>query len=170
MDEIQPLRGENTRLSHLDADGRPRMVDVGDKAETTRRAVARGRVYMRRETLELIRSGGAAKGDVISVAHTAGVMAAKHTAFAIPLCHNIALEDVRLRFDLDKELSAVRIEAEVRATGKTGVEMEALHAVSVAALTIYDMCKAVDRGMCLSDIRLHRKEGGKSGLYEYEED
>jgi cyclic pyranopterin phosphate synthase len=142
------------------------MVDVGSKEDTKRRAAARGSVYMKRETLDMIRSGGAFKGDVLSVAQTAGIMAAKSTARAIPLCHNIFLSGVGMRFDLDEERAAVHIEAEVRTVGKTGVEMEALHAVSIAALTIYDMCKAVDRGMRITDIRLHRKEGGKSGLYE----
>jgi cyclic pyranopterin phosphate synthase len=142
------------------------MVDVGDKDETKRTAVARGSVYMRPETLELIRSGDIAKGDVLSVAQTAGIMAAKDTARAIPMCHNIFLSGVEMRFTRDDERAAVHIEAEVSSTGKTGVEMEALHAVSVAALTIYDMCKAVDRAMRITDIRLHRKEGGKSGLYE----
>jgi cyclic pyranopterin phosphate synthase len=121
---------------------------------------------MRRETLELIRSGGVAKGDVLSVAQTAGIMAAKNTARAIPMCHNIFLSGVEMRFTEDDERAAIHIESEVSSTGKTGVEMEALHAVSVAALTIYDMCKAVDRGMRITDIRLYRKEGGKSGLYE----
>jgi cyclic pyranopterin phosphate synthase len=144
------------------------MVDVGDKAETRRTAVARGSVYMKRETLELIRSGGAPKGDVLSVAQTAGVMAAKSTARAIPMCHNIFLSGVSMRFEEDTERAAIHIEAEVGSEGKTGVEMEALHAVSVAALTIYDMCKAVDRGMRITDIRLYRKEGGKSGRYEGE--
>jgi cyclic pyranopterin phosphate synthase len=158
--------GAASPFSHLDGSGRPRMVDVGDKDETKRRAVARGSVYMKRETLDLIRSGAAAKGDVLSAAQTAGIMAAKNTAQAIPMCHNIFLSGVEMRFALDDDRSAVRIEAEVRTVGKTGVEMEALHAVSVAALTVYDMCKAVDRGMRITDIRLHRKEGGESGLYE----
>ena len=168
MDEAQALGADGAvrGLSHLDESGRPRMVDVGDKDETKRTAAARGSVYMRHETLELIRSGGAAKGDVLSVAQTAGIMAAKNTAGAIPMCHNIFLSGVELRFVADEERAAIHIEAEVRTTGKTGVEMEALHAVSVAALTIYDMCKAADRGMRITDIRLHRKEGGKSGLYE----
>jgi cyclic pyranopterin phosphate synthase len=150
----------------MDENGRPRMVEVGDKDETKRTAVARGSVYMRRETLDLIRTGGLFKGDVLSVAQTAGIMAAKNTAGAIPMCHNIFLSGVEMRFAADAEASAIHIEAAVRTTGKTGVEMEALHAVSVAALTIYDMCKAVDRGMRITDIRLYRKEGGKSGLYE----
>jgi cyclic pyranopterin phosphate synthase len=153
-------------LSHMDESGRPRMVDVGNKDETRRTAVARGSVYMKRETLELIRAGGAFKGDVLSAAQTAGILAAKNTAQAIPMCHNIFLSGVEMRFSSDEEKTAIHIEAEVRTIGKTGVEMEALHAVSIAALTIYDMCKAVDRGMRITDIRLHRKEGGKSGLYE----
>jgi cyclic pyranopterin phosphate synthase len=142
------------------------MVDVGDKDETKRTAVARGSVYMRRETLNLIRSGGVAKGDVLSVAQTAGIMAAKGTYCAIPMCHNIFLSGVSMRFEDDDEGPAIHIEAEVSSTGKTGVEMEALHAVSIAALTVYDMCKAADRAMRITDIRLHRKEGGKSGIYE----
>jgi cyclic pyranopterin phosphate synthase len=142
------------------------MVDVGDKDETKRTAVACGSIYMKRETLDLIRSGGARKGDVLSVAQTAGIMAAKDTARAIPMCHNIFMSGVEMRFAEDEKRAAIHIEAEVSSTGKTGVEMEALHAVSVAALTIYDMCKAVDRGMRITDIRLRRKEGGKSGLYE----
>jgi cyclic pyranopterin phosphate synthase len=142
------------------------MVDVGDKDETKRTAVARGSVYMRRETLDLIRFGGVAKGDVLSVAQTAGIMAAKSTSCAIPMCHNIFLSGVSMRFEYDEEGSAIRIEAEVSSTGKTGVEMEALHAVSIAALTVYDMCKAADRAMRITDIRLYRKEGGKSGIYE----
>ncbi|MDR1572910.1 MAG: cyclic pyranopterin monophosphate synthase MoaC [Clostridiales Family XIII bacterium] len=153
-------------LSHLDESGRPRMVDVGDKRDTKRTAAARGSVYMKRETLEMIRSGGVYKGDVLSVAQTAGILAAKNTAQAVPMCHNIFLSGVEMRFALDEDRSAIHIEAEVRTTGKTGVEMEALHAVSIAALTVYDMCKAVDRGMRITDIRLHRKEGGESGLYE----
>jgi cyclic pyranopterin phosphate synthase len=146
------------------------MVDVGDKDETKRTAVARGSVFMRPETLELILAGGLSKGDVLSVAQTAGIMAAKNTASAIPMCHNIFLSGVEMRFAADAKRAAIHIEAKVRTTGKTGVEMEALHAVSVAALTIYDMCKAADRAMRITDIRLHRKEGGKSGLYEREEE
>jgi cyclic pyranopterin phosphate synthase len=142
------------------------MVDVGGKEDSARAASARGSVYMRPETLRLIASGGLSKGDVLSVAQTAGIMAAKSTASAIPMCHNIPITGVDMDFAPDEAASAVHIEAEVRTTGKTGVEMEALHAVSVAALTIYDMCKAVDRGMRITDIRLHRKEGGKSGVYE----
>jgi cyclic pyranopterin phosphate synthase len=168
LEELRPpdAGGAAHPLSHLDESGRPRMVDVGDKEETKRTAAARGSVYMRRETLALIRAGGVFKGDVLSVAQTAGIMAAKRTADAIPMCHNIFLSGVEMRFAFDEERSAIHIEAAVRTTGKTGVEMEALHAVSVAALTIYDMCKAADRSMRITDIRLHRKEGGKSGLYE----
>jgi cyclic pyranopterin phosphate synthase len=159
-------RAADSPLSHLDESGRPRMVDVGDKDETRRTAVARGSIYMKPETLRLILTGGAAKGDVLSVAQTAGILAAKNTAQAIPMCHNIFISGVEMHAVADEERSAIHIEARVRTTGKTGVEMEALHAVSIAALTIYDMCKAVDRGMRITDIRLHRKEGGKSGLYE----
>jgi cyclic pyranopterin phosphate synthase len=168
VSEVRDADGADLRLSHIDENGRPRMVDVGDKDETKRTAVARGSVYMKRATLDMILSGGVSKGDVLSVAQTAGIMAAKNTAQAIPMCHNIFLSGVEMRFTADAEHSAIHIEAEARTTGKTGVEMEALHAVSVAALTVYDMCKAVDRGMRITDIRLHRKEGGKSGIYEEE--
>jgi cyclic pyranopterin phosphate synthase len=166
VDEVQDAGGAGQRLSHIDENGRPRMVDVGDKDETKRTAAARGSVYMKRETLAMILAGGGPKGDVLSVAQTAGIMAAKDTARAIPMCHVIFLSGAEMRFTADAERSAIHIEAEVRTTGKTGVEMEALHAVSIAALTIYDMCKAADRAMRITDIRLHRKEGGKSGLYE----
>ncbi|GIX15305.1 MAG: cyclic pyranopterin monophosphate synthase accessory protein [Paracoccaceae bacterium] len=151
-------------LTHFDPSGNARMVDVSDKAETTRIAVARGAVEMAPETLELIRAGRAAKGDVLAVARLAGIMAAKRTAELIPLCHPLALSAVAV--DLDASGSRVEITATVRTTGRTGVEMEALTAVSVAALTVYDMVKAVDRGMRLTDIRLIRKEGGRSGLWE----
>jgi cyclic pyranopterin phosphate synthase len=166
VSEIQDAGGAGLRLSHIDEDGRPRMVDVGDKDETKRTAAARGSVYMKRETLAMILAGGGPKGDVLSVAQTAGIMAAKNTAQAIPMCHTLFLSGAEMRFTADAERSAIHIEAEVRTTGKTGVEMEALHAVSIAALTIYDMCKAADRAMRITDIRLHSKEGGKSGLYE----
>ncbi|MDR3294961.1 MAG: cyclic pyranopterin monophosphate synthase MoaC [Clostridiales Family XIII bacterium] len=160
------MAGDGDGLTHIDASGRPRMVDVGEKADTKRFAVAKGSIYMKPETLRRILSGGAEKGDVLSVAQTAGIMAAKNTARAIPMCHNILISGVEMQFTPDEEHSAVHIEASASTVGKTGIEMESLHAVSVAALTIYDMCKAVDRGMRITDIRLHRKEGGKSGLYE----
>ena len=151
------------RLSHLDESGRARMVDVSAKADTAREAIARGTIRMQPETLALIQSGGVKKGDVIAVARLAGIMAAKHTHELIPLCHPLLLTDIDVQLTPDEAESAVRIEATVRTTGKTGVEMEALTAVSIAALTVYDMCKAVDRGMRIEAIRLAEKRGGRSG-------
>lgn len=147
--------------SHLDAAGKARMVDVGSKAVTQREAVARGRVFMRAATLKTIRTNQAAKGDVLTVAKIAGVGAAKQTSSLIPLAHPLALDGIDVTFKLDAR--SVNIEARVSATGRTGVEMEALCAVSVAALTIYDMLKAVDRGMVIGEIALWEKRGGKSG-------
>lgn len=152
-------------LTHIDKNGRPRMVDVGEKADTKRIAVARGSIYMKPETLRRIKDGTMEKGDVLSVAQTAGIMAAKNTASSIPMCHNIFITGVEMDFSLDEGNSAVHIEACASTVGKTGIEMESLHAVSVAALTIYDMCKAIDRGMRITDIRLVKKSGGKSGDY-----
>lgn len=153
------------QLTHMDQNGRPRMVNVGEKPDTERIAVARGSVYMEPATLERIRDGAIQKGDVLSVAQTAGIMAAKNTAQNIPMCHNIFITGVDMDFTLDAEKSAVHIEACAATVGKTGIEMESLHAVAVAALTIYDMCKAVDRGMRITDIRLVKKAGGKSGEF-----
>jgi cyclic pyranopterin phosphate synthase len=153
-------------LTHLDEAGRARMVDVSAKDETERVAVAAGSVQMKPATLALIQSGGVAKGDVLAVARLAGIMAAKRTADLIPLCHPLALTSVAVELACDVARSAVDITATCRVTGRTGVEMEALTAVSVAALTIYDMCKAVDRGMRIGEIRLMHKSGGKSGTYE----
>jgi len=150
-------------LTHLDAEGHARMVDVGAKDETQREAVARGVVLMRPETLQKIVAGGMPKGDVLAVARVAGIMAAKRAPDLIPLCHPLLLTHIAVELMPDLAESAVRIEATVRTTGRTGVEMEALTAVSAAALTIYDMCKAVDRGMRISDIRLAQKRGGRSG-------
>lgn len=150
-------------LTHLDAQGHARMVDVGAKEETQREAVARGTVQMQPNTLALITAGDVPKGDVLAVARIAGIMAAKRTSDLIPLCHPLMLTHVSLRLEPDPQTSAILIEAIVRTRGQTGVEMEALTAVSVAALTIYDMCKAVDRGMRIGDIRLAQKRGGKSG-------
>lgn len=147
-------------LSHIDAEGRAQMVDVSAKADTKRTAVAAGRVRMRPETAALIRGSAIAKGDVLTVAKVAGIMAAKQTSSLIPMCHPLNLTDVRL--ELETHEAEVEITATVSTAGKTGVEMEALVAVSTAALTIYDMCKAVDKGMVLDDIRLVRKQGGKS--------
>ncbi|MGB2694664.1 MAG: cyclic pyranopterin monophosphate synthase MoaC [Dehalococcoidia bacterium] len=151
------------RLSHIDDAGRARMVDVSGKADSAREAVARGTVRMQPETLALIESGGMKKGDVIATARLAGIMAAKRTHELIPLCHPLLLTDIDVQITADEADNALQIEATVRTTGKTGVEMEALTAVSVAALTVYDMCKAVDRGMRIESIRLARKTGGRSG-------
>jgi cyclic pyranopterin monophosphate synthase len=156
-------------LTHLDEQGAARMVDVGAKPETERVAVAGGAVYMQPETLRLIREGALKKGDVLTIARIAGIMAAKKTADLIPLCHPIALNKIDVDLTLDTEANAVRIRATARTVGKTGVEMEALTAVTTAALTIYDMAKAVDRGMRLSDIRLLEKRGGQHGDYVAEE-
>ena len=152
-----------TQLTHVDQSGKAQMVDVGDKPDTQREAVARGRVVMQPETLALIRDNAFDKGDVLGVARIAGIMGAKNTSQLIPLCHPLPLNKVAVEFDLDEGASAVNITSTARTTGKTGVEMEALTAVSVAALTIYDMCKAVDRAMRIEAIRLARKTGGKSG-------
>lgn len=153
------------KLSHIDESGQAKMVDVGQKPDTDRTAVARGAVLMQPETLQLIIDGNLQKGDVISVAQIAGVMAAKKTSDLIPLCHPLAITHVDVRCSINQEQSRIEIEATARVSGKTGVEMEALTAVSVAALTIYDMAKAVDRGMRISDIRLASKQGGSSGVY-----
>ncbi len=151
------------RLSHLDDAGRARMVDISAKADTAREAIARGTVRIQPKTLALIQSGGVAKGDVIAVARLAGIMAAKRTHELIPLCHPLLLTNIDVQIAPDDAESARQISATVRTTGKTGVEMEALTAVTVAALTVYDMCKAVDRGMRIEAVRLARKRGGKSG-------
>ena len=152
-----------TPLSHLDETGRARMVDVGNKPDTERTAIAAGEVLMRRETLELVRSGALKKGDVLAVAQVAGVMAAKRTSELIPLCHPLPLTQVLVDLELDEALPGVRITATTRTVAKTGVEMEALTAVSVAALTIYDMAKAAEKTMRIQNIRLLEKHGGQSG-------
>ncbi|MFO1080728.1 MAG: cyclic pyranopterin monophosphate synthase MoaC [Reyranellaceae bacterium] len=153
-------------LTHFDDTGNARMVDVGAKAETERVAVARATVTMQPATLALIRERKAAKGDVLAVAQLAGIMAAKRTPDLIPLCHPLALSSVKVELVLDPARNAVDIEATCKLKGRTGVEMEALTAASVAALTVYDMCKAVDRGMVISDVRLLHKSGGKSGTFD----
>jgi len=155
-------------LTHMDASGRPRMVDVTGKPDTQREAVAKGVVKMKPATLDLIKEGRLAKGDVLEVAQLAGIMAAKETPRLIPLCHPVLIGDSRVEFNLDEAESTVEITATVKSSGKTGVEMEALTAVAVTALTIYDMCKAVDRGMRIEDIRLVSKSGGKSGTIKLE--
>jgi cyclic pyranopterin phosphate synthase len=152
-------------FTHFDKEGKARMVDVSDKAETERTATAKGSVIMQPATLALIKEGGVKKGDVLSVARLAGIMGAKRTPDLIPLCHPLALTSVQVDLTLDEARNAVDITATCKLTGKTGVEMEALTAVSVAALTVYDMCKAVDKGMQIADIRLTHKSGGKSGTF-----
>lgn len=151
------------KLTHLDDQGRAHMVDVGAKPDTQRTAVAGGEIKMRLETFQLIQAGAMKKGDVLTTAQLAGVMAAKKTAELIPLCHPLALTFIDVRLQLDEALPGVRITAEARTSGKTGVEMEALTAVSVAALTVYDMAKAVEKTMQIQNIRLLEKHGGISG-------
>jgi cyclic pyranopterin monophosphate synthase len=158
------------KLSHIDESGQARMVDVGDKADTDRTAVARGEVTMEPGTLELIRAGTIKKGDVLTVAQVAGVMAAKRTSELIPLCHALPLHQVKVDLELDDNLPGVRISAYARTSGKTGVEMEALTAVAVAALTIYDMAKAVEKTMRIQNIRLVEKHGGRSGSVVLEDE
>ena len=157
-----------SKLTHVDRSGNAQMVDVGWKPDTQREAVARGRVVMLPQTLELIRANAFDKGDVLAVARIAGIMGAKNTSQMIPLCHPLPINKIGVEFDLNAADSAVEITATARTVGKTGVEMEALTAVSVAALTIYDMCKAVDRGMRIESVRLARKSGGQSGDVELE--
>lgn len=153
-------------FTHFDAQGNAVMVDVSDKDVTERVATARGSVLMQPETMALIRAGGVKKGDVLSVAQLAGIMGAKRTPDLIPLCHPLPLTSVTVELHCDPDRNAVDITATCKLKGRTGVEMEALTAVSVAALTVYDMCKAADRSMRITDIRLVRKSGGKSGTYE----
>jgi len=151
------------QLTHLDAQGHARMVDVGAKADTQREAIARGAVRMQAQTRAMILSGEMPKGDVLATARIAGIMAAKRTSDLIPLCHPLMLSHVAVELRPGADDTTIEVEATVRTTGKTGVEMEALAAVTVAALTIYDMCKAVDRGMQITSVRLAEKRGGKSG-------
>ena len=167
--ELTDFLMERTKdFTHFNDEGRARMVDVGEKAVTTRTAVAAGRVLLNRATFDLVRSGGMKKGDVLTVAQVAGIMGAKRTPDVIPMCHPIALNGIDLSLKLDEALLSVEITATVRVDGRTGVEMEALTAVSIAALTVYDMCKAVQRDMVISDIRLLKKAGGVHGDYERE--
>lgn len=155
-------------LTHIDAQGRPRMVDITGKPDTQREAVAKGRVKMQATTFDQLKKGAMPKGDVLAVAQLAGIMAAKQTPHIIPLCHPLLIGDIKVEFSLDKDNSAVEITATVKSIGKTGVEMEALTATAVAALTIYDMCKAADRSMRIEGIRLIKKSGGKSGAIKLE--
>lgn len=159
---VRPSR----KLTHIDEKGRARMVDVSEKEATAREAIAKARVEMSPETLHLIQEGGLPKGDVLAVAQVAGIMAAKKTHELIPMCHPLSLTGININFHIDENDSAVEVEAAVRTRDRTGVEMEALTAVSIAALTIYDMCKAVERGIKITGIRLVKKSGGKSGTYE----
>ena len=156
------------RLTHLDATGNAHMVDVSEKHVTSRSATAKAQVLMLPETLALILSGQAKKGDVLATARIAGIMAAKKTHELIPLCHPLLISKVSVDFTADEKTSSIEVSATVRVEGKTGVEMEALTACSIAALTLYDMCKAVDRGMKITDLRLTEKSGGKSGTFTAE--
>ncbi len=164
----QPSAPIGEELTHVDALGRPRMVDVTEKPDTQREAVAKCLVRMKAATFDLLKKGNMPKGDVLAVAQLAGIMAAKQTPHIIPLCHPVLMGDVKVEFSLDEEASVVEITTAVKSTGKTGVEMEALTATAVTALTIYDMCKAVDRGIQIENIRLIRKSGGKSGVVNLE--
>jgi len=154
-----------SELTHFNQKGDAHMVDVGDKAMTHRMAIAEGIITMQASTLSLIQQGGHKKGDVMGIARTAGIMASKRTADLIPLCHPLPLTHVEVDFDIDTEASCIRCQAKTETRGQTGVEMEALTTVQIALLTIYDMCKAVDRGMVITDIGLIHKSGGKSGSW-----
>ncbi len=152
-------------LTHFNKEGRAKMVDVGGKNETNRKAIAVGKIVMKKETLDNIVNQNITKGDVLSVAQVAGIMGAKETSRLIPMCHNLFLTGVDIHFEVDHDSNAIIVQAEVETFGKTGVEMEALSAVSMTALTIYDMCKAIDKDMVIGDIKLIEKTGGKSGTY-----
>jgi cyclic pyranopterin phosphate synthase len=170
MDRKTPPRAERRRLTHVDRSGRPRMVDVSGKAATARRAVAEASVAMSQETLSLVIDGGGPKGDVLGVAELAGVMAAKRTSELIPLCHPIPLTDLVVAITPDRVAGLLKVRAEAATTGPTGVEMEALTAASVAALTVYDMVKGVERGVEIRSIRLVSKSGGKTGEWHRPDD
>jgi cyclic pyranopterin phosphate synthase len=157
------------KLSHIGAAGEARMVDVSAKPSTAREAVAEGCVVMQRSTLDIVRKGDAKKGDVLGVARVAGILAAKRTHELIPLCHPLAISKAEVELAIDDKLPGIRVRARIKVSGKTGVEMEALAAVSVACLTVYDMVKAVERGMRIEGIRLIEKRGGRSGHYRVEE-
>ena len=155
-------------LTHIDESGRPRMVDITQKPDTQREAVAKGIVRMKASTLARLKRGPMPKGDVLTAAQLAGIIAAKQTPNLIPLCHPLLIGDIKVEFNLDEKNSTVEIKTTVKSVGKTGMEMEALTATAVTALTIYDMCKAVDRGIQIENIRLIRKSGGKSGTIDLE--
>lgn len=154
------------KLTHFDEEGRSRMVDVSAKTVTRREAVAKGSVFMKTKTLNLIKDRGISKGDVLGIAKIAGIMGAKKTSELIPLCHPLSLDAIDINFYMDEKKNKIDIEARVRIDAKTGVEMEAMTAVAISSLTIYDMCKAVDKEIVISDIRLIEKRGGKSGEYK----
>ncbi|MBU3181115.1 cyclic pyranopterin monophosphate synthase MoaC [Clostridium psychrophilum] len=154
------------QLTHINEQGRAKMVDVSEKNDTVREAIAIGSISMKRETIEKIKNGSISKGDVLSVAQVGGIMGAKSTSQVIPMCHPIMISACDISFKIDSENNKIDITATTRTVGKTGIEMEALTAVSVAALTIYDMCKAIDREMVINNIMLVRKSGGKSGIFE----
>lgn len=160
---VEKKTNTKKKLTHINKEGKATMVDVGGKAHTVREAIAEGSVFMKGGTLDLIEGNEIAKGNVFETARLAGIMAAKKTAALIPLCHQLNLTSVTVDFTVDRKKHCIHITSKAKCTGQTGVEMEALTAASVAALTIYDMCKAVDRGMTISDIRLLEKRGGKSG-------
>ncbi|HEY5560832.1 MAG TPA: cyclic pyranopterin monophosphate synthase MoaC [Clostridiaceae bacterium] len=153
-------------LTHINEEGRARMVDVSEKNDTAREAIAVGSISMKRETLEKIKEGNISKGNVLAVAQVGGIMGAKSASQIIPMCHPIMMSSCDISFNLDLENSFIEITATTKTIGKTGIEMEALTAVAIAALTIYDMCKAVDREMVINNIRIVKKSGGKSGLFE----
>ncbi len=155
-------------LTHFDQSGQAHMVDIGDKSITQRKAIARGHIRMQPETMELITEGGHKKGDVLGIARVAAIMATKRTSDLVPLCHPLALTRVAVEFDIDASASQINCEVTAQTNGQTGVEMEALTGVQVGLLTIYDMCKAVDRGMVINDVRLIHKSGGKSGTWDRE--
>ena len=155
-----------SKLTHFNQAGEAHMVDIADKPSSARRAIAAGRIVMQAETLELIQQGGHKKGDVLGVARIAGIMATKRTSDLVPMCHPLALTHVAVEFEADPDASAVECIVTAETTGQTGVEMEALTGVQVTLLTIYDMCKSVDRGMVISDVRLLEKSGGKSGHWK----
>lgn len=163
--DLEPSSGNQSQLTHTDEKGRAMMVDVGSKPETERIALAEGRIVLGKEVFDLVKENGIKKGDVLTVSQIAGIMAAKKTADFIPLCHNIPISKVDLTFTLEEEEYSIVIRSSVKTRGQTGVEMEALVAVSLAALTIYDMCKAVTHNMVISDIRLLSKTGGQRGDY-----
>ena len=157
------------KLTHLDEKGRPKMVYVGEKKDTDREAVASGKIFLSEETYSRLKKGDLKKGDVLSTAQIAGIMGAKKTSEIIPMCHNIFITGVEMEFNLNDGDKSVDIISKAKTTGKTGIEMEALTGVSISALTIYDMCKAIDKNMVISDIKLIKKSGGKSGTYLREE-